>query len=304
MFHAGSFKHSVTSSHLLSLAKSPLFATPESSGLPSFSSLEWPILDWNHSPRTLHTLDGTQTHVTHAIHAAIAAQRFVVVDFYGLRLDICTTWRGGVWDPVATLSLPTGAATRHNPSAGNITHISQQLCAELEDFTVSLQTMASHDACTSCSIDVQCPSGMHAALSMVSADVLVDCMHALHASAMLPHQSLPVNMDMTHTSLNPQLGASIVNHALPVATDNFDGAETDSEVERSGSAAAAEASGASAKLPRWPQVAKAFDGLQEVEVHYFRTLLPFCMHAFVYKGTPLADFDGNQRRHVFFLLAR
>lgn len=267
MFHAGSFKHSVTSSHLLSYAKSPLFATAESSGLPSYHSREWPAFDGNnHSPRTLYTLDGTQTHVTHAMHAVLAAQRFVVVDFYGLRLDISTPWLGGSWDPVATMPLPAVGPSRHT-DASNVAHISQQSCAVLEDFTVSLQTMASPDACTPCSIDVQCPSGMHAALSMVSADVLVDCMHALHDAAQLPHRMSPEHaLDTAITrpaDSSPGVHSTLVFTASPVATDNFDGAESDTEDGQSGSAML-ENGRVSTTLPKWSQVALTFGGLQEV----------------------------------------
>ena len=276
MFHAGSFKHSVTSSHLMSLAQSCLFVTADSSALPSYPSREWPALEWSQlSPKTLHTVDGTHTHATHAMNAMLAAQRFVVVDFYGLRLDISTSWIGGSWDPVATMSLPAGTAvsgpghtSRHyGAAAADVTHVSQQACSVLEDFTVSMQTTSSPDACAPCSVDVQCPSGVHAALSMVSVDVLVDCMHALHASVMLPHHTCPDHaLDTARAQpADAPLGtASLAFLTSPVATDNFDGAESDEEYEQAAGEATGEDTGGSVPLPRWSQVAQTFGGLQEV----------------------------------------
>lgn len=212
------------------------------------------------------------------MNAVLAAQRFVLVDLFGLRLDISTSWLGGVWDPVATMSLPTagaGAASRH-AAATNITHVSQQACAILEDFTVSLQTTSSPDACTPCSIDVQCPSGMHAALSIVSADVLVDCIHALHESAQLPHRASPDHAsDTAHPAESPH-GPTLVFMASPVATDNFDGAESDEEDEQAGRAAAEVATGVFAPLPRWSQVALTFGGLQKVLILFSFSTFASC----------------------------
>ena len=268
MFHAGSLKQSVTSSHLLSLAKSRLFATADSSCLLSYPSREWPVAEWSQlSPKTLHTVDGTPTHATHAMDAILAAQRFVVVDFYGLRLDVCTSWLGGAWDPVATMSAPAGNAvpgliSRHC-AAADAMHVSHTSCAVLEDFTVSLQTTSSFDACAPCSVDLQCPSGLHAVLSMASADVLVDCMHALHEAVLLPHRACPdhaLDTARAQPADSPLGSASLAFLASPVATDNFDGAASDEEDEQ----AAGEATGGSAALPRWSQVAQAFGGLQAV----------------------------------------
>lgn len=204
------------------------------------------------------------------MNAFLAAQRFVVVDIYGLRLDIGTSWLGGAWEPVATMSLPAGAAGASHPcnhaGAGGSMHVPQQSCAVLDDFTVSLQTMSSPDACTPCSVDVQCPSGVHAALSMVSADVLVNCMHALHESVMLPHRASPehaLDTARAQPADSPLGTASLVFLASPVDTDNFDGAESDEEDE-AGAAATGEAAGGTTALPRWPQVAQAFGSLQEV----------------------------------------
>lgn len=248
----------------------------------------------------------------------LAAQRFVIVDFYGLRLDISTSWLGASWDPVANLSLPLPGKfadapaslqmgmpqlphnhSRHSTTS-SITHVSQQCCALLEDFTVSLQTLASHDACAPCSLDIQCPSGVHAALSMVNTDVLVDCMHALHASAKLPHLASADSADSPRGASVHASHAS-ANFAMrsPVATDNFDGAESDEDdggnfaPMRSAAGAGGVKGGSvvvpqkgnntnngmksqAGALPRWSQVSLAFHALQEVRL--IPLSLPFYFH--------------------------
>lgn len=190
------------------------------------------------------TFPSTPTHSTSGYKEPTAPERFVICDISNLHIDVACPWSaaaayaGGAADSAGAASVPGSAAVT---------------CALLDTLTVALEPLhSSRLAPTPCSVDLQCPDGMHAALSLASADVLMDCMHALHATADAA-ASRP-------TTARPPRAAAAACMDAPAVMCNFDGAESDEGSACEGIAEHAQQS----MEERWLQAARVFAGVSEV----------------------------------------